>query len=85
MFTALEKSAAMSRRVALFVGGAVVASLLLLPRPTAAAVAADVALPGCTSQCGNMSVPHPFGVEPGCYLPGLNVTCRNRATARWRC
>jgi hypothetical protein len=73
----LEKSAAMSRRVALFVGGAVVASLLLLllpPRPTAAAVAADVALPSCTSQCGNMSIPHPFGVEPGCYLPGLNVT-----------
>ena len=67
----------MSRRVALFVGADVVASLLLLPRPRPTAAAADVALPGCTSQCGNLSIPHPFGVEPGCYLPGLNVTCRN--------
>ncbi|KAG0524643.1 hypothetical protein BDA96_07G229300 [Sorghum bicolor] len=24
-----------------------------------------------------MSIPHPFGVEPWCYLPGFNVTCRN--------
>ncbi|KAJ1274267.1 hypothetical protein BS78_05G049400 [Paspalum vaginatum] len=36
-----------------------------------------VALPRCTSRCGNISIPHPFGVEAGCYLPGFNVTCRN--------
>ncbi|WVZ54429.1 hypothetical protein U9M48_005222, partial [Paspalum notatum var. saurae] len=67
------------RRAALFAAAAVVAALVL---PLAAAATAaseddDIALPGCTSRCGNISIPHPFGVEPGCYLPGLNVTCRN--------
>lgn len=65
-----EEHGDVSRRV--FVAAAVVA--LLLP---AAAAATDVALPGCTSKCGDMSIPHPFGVEPWCYLPGFNVTCRN--------
>ncbi|XP_066326485.1 wall-associated receptor kinase 1-like [Miscanthus floridulus] len=66
----------MSRRVALFVAAAVVASLLL-PRPAAVVAVTDVASPGCTNHCGNISIPYPFGVEPGCYLPGFNVTCRN--------
>ncbi|PUZ52081.1 hypothetical protein GQ55_6G241700 [Panicum hallii var. hallii] len=61
---------------------AVAAAVLPPPPPVSGAAAAtddDVAssLPGCTSRCGNISIPHPFGVEPGCFLPGLNVTCRN--------
>jgi hypothetical protein len=79
MFTILEKRGfAMSRRVALL--AAVVVASVVLPRPPAAAAAAAtevVTLPGCTSHCGNINIPHPFGVEPGCYLPRLNVTCRN--------
>lgn len=60
-----------------------VAAAVLPPPPVLGAAATasvtdDVALlPGCTSRCGNISIPHPFGVEPGCFLPGLNVTCRN--------
>ena len=64
---------------------AVAAAVLPPPPPVLGAVAAATAaatddaalLPGCTSLCGNISIPHPFGVEPGCFLPGFNVTCRN--------
>ncbi|OEL29526.1 hypothetical protein BAE44_0009455 [Dichanthelium oligosanthes] len=70
----------MSRRLALF--AVAVAAAVLPPRPVLGAVATaaaadDVASPGCTRQCGNISIPHPFGVEHDCFLPGLNVTCRN--------
>lgn len=40
-------------------------------RPLAAAVAGDgqkIGLPGCTTSCGDVSVPYPFGMEPGCSL-----------------
>ncbi|RCV31716.1 hypothetical protein SETIT_6G200500v2 [Setaria italica] len=42
-----------------------------------AAAAAEVVAPdGCTKRCGDISIPYPFGVEPGCYLePGFNLTC----------
>ncbi|KAJ1273940.1 hypothetical protein BS78_05G024300 [Paspalum vaginatum] len=31
--------------------------------------------PNCTDKCGNISIPYPFGVEPGCFLEGFHVTC----------
>ncbi|WVZ54445.1 hypothetical protein U9M48_005234, partial [Paspalum notatum var. saurae] len=51
----------------------------LLVTATAADDGVAQALPGCSSRCGNMSIPHPFGVEAGCYLPGFNVTCSNNS------
>ncbi|WVZ54637.1 hypothetical protein U9M48_005404 [Paspalum notatum var. saurae] len=34
-----------------------------------------IGLPNCSTSCGSVSVPYPFGMEPGCYLPGFNLTC----------
>ncbi|CAO2200576.1 unnamed protein product [Urochloa humidicola] len=31
--------------------------------------------PGCPATCGNVSVPYPFGIRDGCFLPGFNLTC----------
>ncbi|KAL5570852.1 hypothetical protein UlMin_020449 [Ulmus minor] len=28
---------------------------------------APISKPGCTSSCGNIIIPYPFGIEPGCY------------------
>ena len=41
----------------------------------AATVAADDLWSSCTTSCGNISIPYPFGVEPGCYRNGFNLTC----------
>ncbi|CAL4910115.1 unnamed protein product [Urochloa decumbens] len=35
----------------------------------------DLALPGCISKCGEVSVPYPFGVGAGCYRKGFKLTC----------
>ncbi|KAK1320545.1 Wall-associated receptor kinase 5 [Acorus calamus] len=50
-------------------------SLLLLSVLTGAASAASDALPGCQENCGNATVPYPFGIGEGCHLPGFKVTC----------
>ncbi|CAL5010261.1 unnamed protein product [Urochloa decumbens] len=39
-----------------------------------------VGRPNCTTRCGGVSVPYPFGIEPGCYLLGFNVTCDTTRT-----
>ncbi|RCV25661.1 hypothetical protein SETIT_5G183200v2 [Setaria italica] len=31
--------------------------------------------PGCPTTCGNVTVPYPFGIRDGCFLPGFNLTC----------
>lgn len=33
--------------------------------------------PHCTDKCGNISIPYPFGVEPGCFLDGFQVNCNH--------
>ncbi|KAM0851476.1 hypothetical protein ACQ4PT_052400 [Festuca glaucescens] len=55
-----------------YVAVAAAALLVLLPRPLGA-VAGSTG--NCTRHCGNISIPYPFGVEPGCYLDGFNLTC----------
>ncbi|WVZ88169.1 hypothetical protein U9M48_034717 [Paspalum notatum var. saurae] len=45
-------------------------------RPTTAAIG----LPNCTTSCGGVDVPYPFGIEPGCHMQGLNVTCNRTYT-----
>ncbi|KAL6858763.1 hypothetical protein ACP4OV_017765 [Aristida adscensionis] len=32
-------------------------------------------MPNCNTGCGNISVPYPFGISPGCYLSGFDLTC----------
>ncbi|PAN09896.1 hypothetical protein PAHAL_2G056200 [Panicum hallii] len=31
--------------------------------------------PGCPDKCGNISIPFPFGMKPGCFRQGFQVTC----------
>ncbi|TVU05278.1 hypothetical protein EJB05_48436, partial [Eragrostis curvula] len=64
----------MSRR-ALLLAAAVVAAVLL-PSASVLGAAAEVAPDGCTRNCGHISIPFPFGVEPACYIEqGFNLTC----------
>ena len=67
---------------------AVIASLLLPPPPppqssgvaaTSMAVAGTDPGSNCTRSCGNISIPYPFGVEPGCYhATGFNLSCHQQ-------
>ncbi|KAL5206071.1 hypothetical protein ABZP36_034280 [Zizania latifolia] len=57
---------------------AVAAALLVLQLWLADAQVWDAGLPaGCpaSERCGNVSVPYPFGIRAGCYLPGFGLTC----------
>ncbi|KAM3207429.1 hypothetical protein ACQJBY_062580 [Aegilops geniculata] len=55
--------------------------ILLLAGRLAAAIADQeppiTIHPDCPSKCGNMSIPYPFGMKPGCFLPGFEVTCND--------
>ncbi|CAL5001351.1 unnamed protein product [Urochloa decumbens] len=51
----------------------------LLLATTIAAAAANIALPGCESKCGDVDIPYPFGTTAGCYRPGFKVTCHRTA------
>ncbi|CAL4989053.1 unnamed protein product [Urochloa decumbens] len=35
----------------------------------------QIGLPNCSTTCGGVPVPYPFGIRPGCYWPGFNLTC----------
>ncbi|XP_034211327.1 putative wall-associated receptor kinase-like 16 [Prunus dulcis] len=62
-------------QLSLVMVGLVVILLLATPIATAAQ-----ALPGCQDHCGNLTIPYPFGIGPGCYLqPEFNITC-NQST-----
>ncbi|CAN6252812.1 unnamed protein product [Urochloa humidicola] len=34
-----------------------------------------MARPGCQERCGNLTIPYPLGIGPGCFRNGLEVTC----------
>jgi hypothetical protein len=42
----------------------------------AAAIAEQHEL-GCPDKCGDISIPYPFGMKPGCFRQGFQVTCDN--------
>ncbi|CAL4981967.1 unnamed protein product [Urochloa decumbens] len=44
-----------------------------VPLPTVAQ--APIGLPKCNTTCGDVRVPYPFGVIPGCHMPGFKLTC----------
>ncbi|RWW58196.1 hypothetical protein BHE74_00034971 [Ensete ventricosum] len=33
----------------------------------------------CTRRCGSVGVPYPFGIEPGCYRDGFDLSCNNES------
>ncbi|KAL6644586.1 hypothetical protein ACP70R_016194 [Stipagrostis hirtigluma subsp. patula] len=50
--------------------------LLLLSAVAPAAIATELGS-SCTRSCGNITIPYPFSVEPGCYhAAGFNLTCK---------
>ncbi|KAM3296489.1 hypothetical protein ACQJBY_038702 [Aegilops geniculata] len=55
--------------------------VLLLILAGAAAIAGEqdeqqpITHPGCPDKCGNMSIPFPFGLMPGCFRERFQVTC----------
>ncbi|CAM0885204.1 unnamed protein product [Alopecurus aequalis] len=66
--------------MALIASSVAVAALVLLALQLPAAAAAEVPPPphNCPTKCGAVSVHYPFGImgsSPGCYWPGLNLTC----------
>ncbi|KAL6859026.1 hypothetical protein ACP4OV_018028 [Aristida adscensionis] len=78
----MEMRTVISRR-AVVLSVAVAIGALLAPPPvctalasTAAAAANLAASRNCTTRCGDIRIPYPFGVEPGCYIAdGFNLTC----------
>ncbi|KAL6601438.1 hypothetical protein ACP70R_044658 [Stipagrostis hirtigluma subsp. patula] len=53
------------------------AVLVVLELSAAAASAMAPATSHCDTRCGDVEVPYPFGITPGCSypLPGFNLTC----------
>nr|CAB3481348.1 unnamed protein product [Digitaria exilis]CAB3483395.1 unnamed protein product [Digitaria exilis] len=53
--------------------------MMLLPlggaAPASAPATGELGSSNCTRWCGNISIPYPSGIEPGCYHHGFNLTC----------
>jgi len=67
-------------RILLLLLAAVTAMVLLLLQVAIAAekgVRPITRRPVCLHECGNISVPFPFGMAPGCFLEGFQVTCNS--------
>ncbi|CAO2184160.1 unnamed protein product [Urochloa humidicola] len=61
-----------NRRVGVVFKVAVVAAVLLqLLHEDAVAQATG----NCSTSCGNITISYPFGIEPGCYHAGFNLSC----------
>jgi hypothetical protein len=80
------KVVVVARKTVLALAAVVATLLLMLPpgggvsAPAAATTATGLLGSNyyCTRRCGNISVPYPFGIEPGCYhAAGFNLTCKN--------
>uniref|UniRef100_M8BMI6 Wall-associated receptor kinase 1 n=1 Tax=Aegilops tauschii TaxID=37682 RepID=M8BMI6_AEGTA len=52
-----------------------IAALLLLLATMLVLVLANIAVPNCTSRCGNISIPYPFGITSGCHREGFKLAC----------
>ncbi|CAL5011804.1 unnamed protein product [Urochloa decumbens] len=55
--------------------------LLILAAAAAPAIAQQdvqqrpITRPGCPDKCGSISIPFPFGLMPGCFRDGFEITC----------
>ena len=80
---------AVGRKVVASLASVVVTLLMMMlpslggaAAPAAAATGTGEGAPGrsndCTRSCGNISIPYPFGIEPGCYHASwFNLTCNH--------
>ena len=54
--------------------------IIILPN-TVTASEFPTSLPDyCPNKCGNITIPYPFGILPGCYRDGFNLTCNDSST-----
>ncbi|KAK1630657.1 hypothetical protein QYE76_004972 [Lolium multiflorum] len=56
------------------------AALLLPVLVLADSLALQPPATGCQTSCGGVDVPFPFGIGPGCFLPGFQIECINGST-----
>ncbi|WVZ61560.1 hypothetical protein U9M48_011416, partial [Paspalum notatum var. saurae] len=59
------------------------ATLLLVLASIKSSTASRTARPGCRDTCGNLTIPYPFGIGPGCYYrrQGFHVSCEDDGRA----
>ncbi|KAJ3691465.1 hypothetical protein LUZ61_020629 [Rhynchospora tenuis] len=49
--------------------------VVVLSPLTASQASPPISLPGCRNKCGNITVPYPFGFEPGCFREDFSLVC----------